>query len=49
MQKLLRKAAQTLYESGKMGKDEHHNYFMSGKSREPQTQKIKNPMKSLNL
>ena len=31
MQKLLRKAAQTCYNTNKMTKDQMHNYFMSGK------------------
>ena len=30
MQKLFRKGAQSLYNSGKFDKDTMHNYFMSG-------------------
>lgn len=30
MQKVLRKAAQSLYNDNKMDKDAMHNYFMSG-------------------
>lgn len=31
MQKLFRKGAQSLYNSGKFDKETMHNYFMSGK------------------
>lgn len=32
MQKIFRKGAQSLYNSGKFDKDTMHNYFMSGKN-----------------